>query len=255
MIQSNLIFDVFFKKLDLVNKQLKLYLDEPNEEHIHNIRTSIRRLETAYSIISKSSKTKTSEKLIKYFKDFFSFNSKIRDYDIILEKLIDYGYDLESEPVLILQKKKLQRLVKAIQIAKKLSNVKKPKIKQNKKITSKFEKRILSLISDFNKFIPVVISNESNVEELHSMRKTVKKLRYVLELEPNNSYQNIISNLKQLQTLLGYIHDCDIFIWYVQKIKNDDDRISNILDLEKTKRNKIYKNLVLALSDFNSVKN
>lgn len=253
MIQSNVYFEIFFKKLDNANQRMESYLDNPSEENIHHMRTSIRRLESAYYVLPKSSKTKSSDKIIKQFKNFFSFNNKVRDYDIILDKLTGYGYDSESKLVLILQKKKLTRLSKAILLAEKISDAKKPKIKKSKKPSSKFEKKTLSLISDFKKFIPIVVEDESNVKELHSMRKIIKKLRYVLELEPNNSYQNIIPNLKHLQNFLGDIHDCDIFIWYFQKIKNSEDNVTNMLNLEKTKRNKIYKTLVSSLSSFETI--
>ena len=248
------IHNSFFVKLENVNKKLNSYLDEPNEKNIHDIRTSIRRLDSIYSVIPNSSKTKTSDKLIKQFKTFFSLNSKIRDFDIILEKLIDYGHDPESKLVLSLKKKKLERLSKSIKVGTKLSNVKKPKIKLKTKIDSKFEKKVSSLIDDLNKHIPVVISDESKVCELHLLRKIVKKLRYTLELQ-NSSYENIISHMRELQKFLGDIHDCDIFIWYLQKRINKIPTASSIIDSEKIKRNGIYKKLVFTLSNFDAQKN
>lgn len=251
MNHPNPFFDTFFKKLDRVHQVLEQYLEDPSEKNIHDIRTSIRKLESAYSIIPKSRKTKKSDKLIRQFKKFFSQNNIIRDYDIILEKLKESNYDPESKLVLTLTKKKLKKLSKTIGYAEKLSNLKNPKIKANDKINSKFEKRISTLIEEFQNYIPIVISNESKVKELHAMRKTTKKLRYVLELDPNNSFQNLVSKMKKLQKLLGDIHDCDIFIWYFEKKKNE---IPNLVKFEKTKRSNIYQNLVSTLSGFKSGK-
>ena len=47
-------------------------------------------------------------------------NNKIRDYDIILEKLQGHGYDSESALVLTLTREKLVRVLKAIKYAKKV---------------------------------------------------------------------------------------------------------------------------------------
>ncbi len=170
--------------------------------------------------------------------------------DIILEKLQDFGYDQESILVLSLTRTKLKRLSKALKYAKNLSKLKKPKIKHNGKIISKYEKKISSLITDFQNYIPVVTKNPSKVKELHSMRKTLKKLRYVLEIDPSTSYQNLILQIKQLQQLLGDIHDCDIFIWYFEKHKNAIPDGSKILDNEKKKRLSSYSKLVSNLCNF-----
>ena len=249
------IYDAFFIQLENVNKKLDSYLNNPNEKNIHDVRTSIRRLDSAYSIIPNSCKTKTSDKQIKQFKTFFSVNSKIRDFDIILEKLDEYGYDPGSQLIQTLKKKKLERLSKSIKFGTKLSNTKKPKIKSKIKIESKLEKKVSSLIDDLNQYIPIVISDEFKVNELHKLRKIVKKLRYTFELKPNNSYENIISYMRQLQKFLGDIHDCDIFIWHLQKRVNKIPKALDMINSEKIKRSEIYKKLVFTLSGFDAIKN
>ena len=95
-----------------------------------------------------------------------------------------------------------------------------------------------------------MLSDESKINELHSMRKTLKKLRYILEIEPENTYQNIVSNLKQLQKILGDIHDCDMTICYLQK--NDELIPSEIISSEKFKRHVLYTELLKILSSFES---
>ena len=243
-------YDVFSQKLEKVNNKLNLYLKDPNEENIHDIRTSIRRLESAYSIFPNSCKTKSSDKHVKKIKKFFSQNNRVRDFDIILAKLHSYEYDTESKLILTIQKKKLLLLKKAIVSGEKIPLKKKLKIKKTKNVNSKFEKRISSLIDEVKTSIPIVIKDESNVDKLHSLRKTIKKLRYVLELDPNNSYDNLITQLKRLQELLGEIHDCDIFIKYFEKQEDAIIDFSEVMTLEKRKRSAIYKNLVYALSGF-----
>jgi CHAD domain-containing protein len=59
-----------------------------------------------------------------------------------------------------------------------------------------------------------VVSDESKVPELHSLRKEVKKLRYLLELADKGSPEATV--LTEWQESLGAIHDLDIAIAYLQ---------------------------------------
>jgi len=246
MTDSDGFLDIFFKKYDLASERLAAYLDEPNKENIHGVRISIRCLESAYSIFPKSSKSKSSEKYMKKSRVFFSKNSKIRDLDIILKKLSEHGYESESKLVLTLQKKRLERIYDSISLAEEISELKPPKIKSGEKISKKFDKVIPSLICDFKKYLPRVIGDESNVNEMHALRKKAKRLRYVLELKPDDSVSNLILNMKKLQKFLGQIHDCDIFIRHLEKIGGSD--LDSIINSEKIKRHKIYENFVLSMS-------
>ncbi|MGI9565474.1 MAG: CHAD domain-containing protein [Nitrosopumilus sp.] len=251
MTKSESFFDIFNKK-NLENMHmLNSYINDSSEKNIHDIRISIRRLESVYVILPNSSKTKISDKYIQQLKHFFSLSNKIRDYDIILKKLNEYGHDPESKLVLTLMKKKFKRIIKSLTFAEKLLKFKKLKIK-HKKINLKFERKILSLINDFRNSIPIVINDESKVNELHSMRKIIKKLRYILETDPRNSHQNIISKMKQLQKILGNIHDCDITVWYLQKNEKKFSNLSEMINSEKSKRHILYRELTTMLSSFES---
>ena len=54
MTRSELFFNFLYNKMDKSKQRLDKYLENPTEENIHDLRTSIRRLETAYSIVPKS---------------------------------------------------------------------------------------------------------------------------------------------------------------------------------------------------------
>ena len=71
-----------------VYTKLDKYLENPTEDNIHHMRTSLRRLQATYQSCPKQIRKK---KKIKEFtsvgKRLFKINSNIRDIDIILEKL------------------------------------------------------------------------------------------------------------------------------------------------------------------------
>jgi CHAD domain-containing protein len=80
--------------------------------------------------------------------------------------------------------------------------------------------------------LPIVLTNGNKIEELHELRKTCKKLRYLLELA---SYQNginnkeinaVITELEDVQDILGSIHDSDTTIAY---LKSQPNKVPHIL--------------------------
>lgn len=57
------------------------------------------------------------------------------------------------------------------------------------------------------------IRNPDNIDELHNLRISVKRLRYSMELFVINygeAFKNLLKVLEDLQHLLGEIHDCDV---------------------------------------------
>ena len=80
------------ENLEKVNNRLTKYLKDPKAKNIHDIRTSIRRLNAAFSTLPK--KYRTGSSMTTYVlscKELFKINSEIRDLDIIYEKLQKYS--------------------------------------------------------------------------------------------------------------------------------------------------------------------
>lgn len=236
--------DVFFERLKKTHQLLELYLDNPTEKIIHDIRVSIRRLVSTYDVLLKSNRTKKSDKLVALYNDFFSLNGRARDCDIILQKLEQYNYDNQSELFLTISRTKHKRLLKAIRLGEKISKLTMPSLRYTIHGTTKLEKRIITLMNDFNRSISL-IKNEPDMKQMHSMRKTVKKLRYTIELYPQND--TLLPNLKLLQKLLGDICDSDVFIRQMKKNYKSYPDISRIISSEEKMLNSAYQKFVMAL--------
>ena len=57
------------------------------------------------------------------------------------------------------------------------------------------------------------IEDPSNTEQLHSMRISIKRLRYSMELFANcygPEFEEILATLEDWQEHLGSVHDCDV---------------------------------------------
>jgi CHAD domain-containing protein len=215
------------RNISRVSNRLDDYLQDPNEENIHDIRTAGRRLEASYRSLPGNIRNKNKiKKYVKQSKDLFRINSRIRDYDIIAEKLRQYSDgNVEKMPQARLQNMRKKKLEEAKVLAVALRKMKLPKLKQSKISERKLNKRYNKVVDKFASRIemnyPVVITNSDKITELHEMRKDCKKLRYLLELlGPNNAnlknVSQLIEELEKTQDMLGAIHDYDTVVAYLK---------------------------------------
>jgi hypothetical protein len=83
--------------------------------------------------------------------------------------------------------------------------------------------RVVSVrIDELYDFVPSVL-NPKRVKKLHEMRIAAKRLRYVLEVTSSVCFGpyalTATKRVRELQDLLGEIHDCDIQLPRVQQIR------------------------------------
>jgi CHAD domain-containing protein len=245
------------RNISRVSNRLDDYLQDPNEENIHDIRTAVRRLDSSYTSLPRNVRNKNKvKKYVRQSKDLFRINSRIRDYDIIAEKLQQHsdgngnvGKMLEAR----LQNTRKKKLEEAKVLAVALRKIKLPKLKQSKISERKLNKRYNRLINKFASRIemnyPVVITNSDKITELHEMRKDCKKLRYLLELlGPNNAnlknVSQLIEELEKAQDLLGAIHDYDTVVAYLKHWSHNraiEGIVHNIVE-ERKKRYDEFRN-------------
>lgn len=252
------------RNIKKVYERLDKYLENPTEESIHDMRTSLRRLEATYKSNPKQIREK---KKVKSFAErgskLFKINSKIRDSDIIIEKLTKEGnmpeQDLEYFEGPLINDREHQ-LQEARTIALDLKNIVLPNIySHNKKIGNKSIKRVSKLVmklkTNLDTKLPVVLNDEEKIDELHEVRKNAKKLRYLFELLLNKEDESsekgidndnrigyeILSHLEKIQKLLGDIHDYDIAIDYLNQhpsgVSSVPKVLTNIKRIRKLKYN------------------
>lgn len=247
---DNVFQKIFQEKQHDSRKRLEDYLNEQGEKQIHDLRTSIRRLEATYLIFPNSFKRKKTDNFVSAYKSLFRKNSTLRDLDVIIKKFLENGLPEESDSIKYLIRQKKKKIKEILKEAKNVSKLKIPQIKNgnSEKIIPKYEITISSFMQKIQDYIPVVISDESKIDELHLMRKTAKKLRYILEIEPNDSYRHLINSIKSFQKILGNIHDCDITINFLKKYSKKFPELKSLILKEEEIRNQIYKKLSDSLS-------
>ena len=245
--------DICERNISRVNNKLDDYLTHQDEKNIHDIRTSVRRLDACYQTLPKKLRgRKQMEKFVKKSKDLFKINSQIRDFDIITELIgkNNTEHGSRNSVVLNFENRRAQKLENAKVIAVRLRKIPLPKVKKKSvpkaKLTKRFNKLISKLGGRIQLNLPLVTTDPDKVAELHELRKDCKKLRYLLELvSHDNSSGNIISKMEELQNmqdLLGAIHDCDATVVYLkrQKRQKTNEKIEDIMQ----ERKKRYENFL-----------
>jgi CHAD domain-containing protein len=257
-----------------VYTKLDKYLENPTEDNIHRMRTSLRRLQAAYQSSPKQIRKK---KKIKEFasvgKRLFKINSNIRDIDIILEKLAKEGkmseQQLEYYENSLVQDRENQ-LGEARTIAIDLKGIVVPSLYDKNKTDKNFNGNSIKRVAKISRKlknrietrIPIVMGDDNKITELHELRKDSKKLRYLIELVVNkenndtikrntsdntnllidNNNHKILEHLEKIQGMLGDIHDYDIALDYLRQHRASNnpliiDTITNIMKVRKVKFN------------------
>ena len=253
------------RNIQRVNNKLDDYLKAPNEEHIHDIRTSIRRLRASYQSLPKPIRNKMKiKKFVAKSKELFSINSKVRGYDIIFEMLSEYMSSEKApkheQQQLSQSSRAISNLLKSLEtvrnreltesktLAVELRKLSVPKLGDNniniseKKLKKRFNNVVGKLANTIEKNYPVVLSSSKRLIELHEMRKDCKKLRYLLELLPidrdvknqdKDKVSQLIDELEKVQDMLGTIHDYDTTIAYIKKHVENHSKYRSLNNIVK----------------------
>jgi CHAD domain-containing protein len=233
------------ENLQRVNNRINKYLKKPNAKQIHDVRTAIRRLDATFSTLPKKYRNGSSlSKYVLQCKELFKINSEIRDFDIINEKLQKYPSNAQRDSIIeTLKETRNAKLETAKTVALGLKGIDIATILDEINVTEKeLEKRynkILSrLISDIESTFPVVLAKPLALEELHDLRIACKKLRYMLELLPdeNKLAVQIGKSLQKLQDILGSVHDSDFTIGYLRSLPQSSKEIQEIINMENDER-------------------
>jgi CHAD domain-containing protein len=234
----------FQRDIKRVNKRLRTYIDDPeSNKNIHDVRVSIRKLDIVFSLLSKKIRMRHGGKIERY-REFLKANSSARDCDIIAGHLATLGaYEIGD-----LENKKKAELSRAAKLARSLKKLPPgladmPDVKRVDKIAN-------SLVARIEGTLPLVLSDGNRVEELHRMRRDLRKLRHVLNVVPARSRKMFMKKLskatgrkmelEEMSDLLGSIHDCDITIEYL-KGKTDSKQL---LKEETSNRELLYQKFI-----------
>jgi CHAD domain-containing protein len=220
----------FGKTEEKAKERIREFLIDSNEEAIHDVRVSIRRLDSSIRLFPNN--LRSLRKISNYrsqYKTLFKINSEIRDIDIISSKLKKYSTKIGSDQTKSFEQelhpKRAEKLKEAREKALLTYNIKPLRINDGdipeRKLQKRFQKIVTRFAGRIDQLLPLVASDIGKANELHQLRKDCKKLRYTLEVLDDDARQNevvlsLIGYLEDLQDVLGSIHDCDIMIEHLK---------------------------------------
>lgn len=246
----------FEKSAKRARGHLAEYMEEPeNDEKVHDVRTALRRLEAAFLLMPKKLR-KRNRRQIDAYKQFFKANSRVRDYDIIRGRIAARAQgDLFVQLAADLDSKRKAEVAGAVGVARLVSRLPAASLKGLKEgeLESRMDEVAGRLLKKVKRGLPVVLADRKNVEELHQLRKDLKKLRYVLEAMPaelrkphekkamkmlNGKNKPAEERFKELQDELGTMHDIDITVQYLSSLRKKS--ADQIVMGEKAERDKLF---------------
>ncbi|MGI0075483.1 MAG: CHAD domain-containing protein, partial [Nitrosotalea sp.] len=163
--------------------------------------------------------------------------------DIICANMESKYPDKTQNLVQFLKDSRHEHIKNANRLALKISCLLDPRVLKSTLKASKLEKKYLkvldSTVLNIQKNTIIVLRDEKKIDELHMLRKDFKKLRYSLEIVSDKKITLKILNLKNIQDMLGEIHDSDIIIDHLRSIE-DNSKNSDIISAEMLERAKKY---------------
>lgn len=220
---------------------------DTDSEFLHDFRVAVRRTRSGLSQLKKV----LPDPINAYYTDFFSWLGQIttptRDLDVYLLNFELYKNSLPSSMredlnplhdfLLAKQRAAQQELAKRLRSSKYLSTLSEWEqylkeraqtlpTEANAKLTIKqlADKRIWKI---YKRALQEgdAITRTSEAEALHELRKTCKKLRYLMEffqsLYPETAIKHLIKHLKQLQDVLGAFQDYQVQETHLQQFSEE----------------------------------
>ena len=227
-----------------LKKNLKSFRRDPNEDGTHDVRTAIRKTDAALELLPKKMRSsKKTTQLKKNHKKIMRESATIRDLDIISARISRHPQSPARKSLLKkIKKNRKDRVAKATRIANSIRRLSVPKSGAvdlpPEKLQKRFSKEVAKLSEGVNATLPTVLNNPANAEEIHTLRKYCKRLRYLFELASSKNSE-IASILKTWQDQLGAVHDGDVTIAYLSKAKKSTE-IEEMVATELRDRNHDY---------------
>jgi CHAD domain-containing protein len=192
--------------------------ERPSAGQIHDLRVSIRRLQTARRLLPKELREfPDSKRFDLALKSTMRATSQLRDLDTLIETLEPHRRRLPEGTMLNLQNQRSDFAATSGEAAASLAQIPVPRLYASqiggRKISKRLRKKARVQRRITRDLVKEVVNDESKVAELHSLRKEIKKLRYLLELA-DRSPSEVVA-LTKWQESLGAVHDLDVAVLYL----------------------------------------
>jgi CHAD domain-containing protein len=225
---------MLWREIEELEKNEAILHHQKDYEALHDFRISIRRTRALIGQTKPILDVDRLKPFMQGFKWIGSFTTPVRDLDVLALKLDDYGRTLpdtyRQNLTIIKQFLEQQRALAYETLIRDINSQRYHHlIKDWKKFLSNFLNEDCAATSDDSTLALAnkktwatykevlregrAITDDSPAEALHELRKTCKKLRYLIDffsdLHPRKSVKQLIRILKKLQDFLGDFQDAE----------------------------------------------
>jgi CHAD domain-containing protein len=235
---------LLWRELQALEQSEHIVVNERHDEALHAFRISIRKTRALLNQCKAVFGKEFSKELQANFKWIGAFTTPVRDLDVLIIRLSDYGQALPEEyqhnlsimhDFLQTERERAynqlqhdlhgpryrrfirdwRQFLSDILTEKRQGNIRKHIIKfANKKTWNTYQ----LVLSEGR-----AITDNSPAEDLHELRKTCKKLRYLIDffsdLHPEKEVKTLIRILKKLQNFLGDFQDAEAHLDLLLKFR------------------------------------
>ncbi|NOQ69914.1 MAG: CHAD domain-containing protein [Gammaproteobacteria bacterium] len=234
---------ILLRLLEIMRQNTTGSISGRDTEFMHDYRVSIRKTRTALKQINDVLPQAVSTKYKKFFSMLGKLTTPVRDLDVFLLQLESYQRDFSKseqqqlqalgEYLLLSRAEAQKKYIEVLKSSQYRENIKQwsdylehsgtesfPPDKPSKAVYKLADELLWEIyqqaIEQGN-----AITNNSKAETLHELRKTFKKLRYLMEffrsIYPAGKMSVLIHALKALQDNLGKFNDLDVHIGIVKE--------------------------------------
>lgn len=248
--QNNQIHEYFQIHKTKFENNFKIVKQSAEEEAIHDMRVSIKRLQLFYKFIDfYYGKKFNAGKRLKILRKIFKSAANLRDIQIQLTLLEDIEQKLNIKLIEWKNELRIKENTNTELLKEFLSKINDIKINKQFQKSENFIKSIQPNTDINNKIEKFYNKRLLSIEQIlkqekidyHKIRKRIKELSYLTEiLNIHTVKQNEkLNNLKQMGRLLGDWHDIDVF--FKEHSLNNDDIITKYL---KEKQNRLISDFI-----------
>lgn len=201
--------------------RLAKYIESPGSAESHALRTAIRRFQASFRVLPRQFRmTRKNRAYANGCKRLLEATARIRDVDVVIQRLAKHpNLRDRGRLVSLLDGIRSPMVGPAMSYAESLAKAR-PAIDtpSQSRLANRFRKTVLRTASRAIADLDATVTDQSNVQALHSLRRNCRRLRYTLEFLPESAeVSKLLKRLGAWQDRLGLIRDRDIVVAYLSR--------------------------------------
>ncbi len=215
-----------------VPKELEALQTAPDKDAVHDLRVAIRRCRSVAAVMREVDPDPAWQEMRRLPKKLFRKLGELRDAQIMDEWVAEHGAENDKVRVALhnfFQEREPRLLQEALRLAGKFDEKSWPRLER------KLRKRIRLVAAGSLAAQCLAVERLNEAKELHAkalradkpatwhgLRIGLKKFRYTVESLLPQQYEAWSPNLKQLQDILGEVHDLDVLRVIIKQKANGE---------------------------------